>query len=220
MSEVLPKAYRDGFQDFYGRDFIVTPEVLIPRPETEQLIDAILNLAGKAYLPGVMPSPRVLPENPNILDVGTGSGCIAITIKLELPEAKVHAVDISEPALTIARKNAIKFGVDPSIFTISDLLENINFTPDVVVANLPYVDENWKWLNKDLLDKEPKIALYANHEGLELIKNLIEQSASRNIKYLILEADPCQHKEIISFANKFFYYKREIRGFCILLELH
>ena len=77
-----PVAYQEGVQDFYGRDFIVTPDVLIPRPETEQLIDTVLNLAGKPYLTGIKPSPRVLPENPVILDVGTGSGCIAITLKL------------------------------------------------------------------------------------------------------------------------------------------
>ena len=220
MKEALPKAYRDGFKDFYGRDFIVTPEVLIPRPETEQLIDAVLNLAGKAYLPGVMPAARVLPEKPTILDVGTGSGCIAITLKLELPEANIIATDISKPALIIAQKNAIKFNVDPKIFKISDLLENIDVQPDIIVANLPYVDENWKWLNKELLDKEPKIALYANHEGLELIKELIRQSSEHKVKFLALEADPCQHKEILSFAKRLYYFKREIRGFCILLELH
>ena len=104
MSANLPLAYKNGYQDFYGRDFIVTPDVLIPRPETEQIIDTVLNLAGKPYLPGIKPSPRKLPPNPTILDIGTGSGCIAITIKKELPEARVYATDVSKKAINIARK--------------------------------------------------------------------------------------------------------------------
>lgn len=197
----LPRAYLEGVQDFYGRDFIVTPDVLIPRPETEQIIDAVLNLAGKPYLPGVKPAPRVLPKKPVILDVGTGSGCIAITLKMEIPEAEVKAVDISKPALKIAQKNALKFSVDPNLFIISNLLENVKFTPDVIVANLPYVDENWDWLDKESLNKEPKIALYAKEGGLELIKKLIDQSTEKRVKYLILEADPCQHEKIIEYIN-------------------
>ena len=109
-------AYSRGYQNFYGRDFLVTPDVLIPRPETEQIIDTVLDLAGKPYLPGVKPNPRVLPEKPIILDVGTGSGCIAVTLALELPEAKVYASDISEAALEITKKNASKFGA--SIYII------------------------------------------------------------------------------------------------------
>lgn len=184
--------------DFYGRDFLVTPDVLIPRPETEQLIDMVLNLAGKSYLPGVKPSPRVLPECPTILDVGTGSGCIAITLGLELPDAIVYASDISEPAITVAQKNAAKFGTTTS-FIISHLLEKVKFTPDVIVANLPYVDPNWEWVDKKALSSEPDIALYAPEHGLALIKALVRQATS---KYLILEADPCEHTEIINYARK------------------
>ena len=180
-----PQAYIEGFQNFYGRNFIVTPDVLIPRPETEQIIDAVLNLAGKPYLPGVKPAKRVLPPNPIILDVGTGSGCIAITIKKEFPEAEVYATDISRKALKIAQKNAAKHGTHIS-FTISHLCQNVNnpkdccprgvgstkrknsfythapsavnFTPDVIVANLPYVDKKWDWLDKESLSFEPAIA--------------------------------------------------------------
>ena len=210
------RAYLEGVQDFYGRDFIVTPDVLIPRPETEQIIDVVLNLAGKPYLPGVKPAPRVLPKNPVILDVGTGSGCLAITLKMEIPEAEIKAVDISKPALKIAQKNALKFGVDPNLFIISNLLENVKFTPDVIVANLPYVDENWDWLDKESLNKEPKIALYAKEGGLELIKKLIDQSTEKGVKYLILEADPCQHEAITKYARH--YQLLEIRGFILVLS--
>ena len=217
MSANLPLAYKNGYQDFYGRDFIVTPDVLIPRPETEQIIDTVLNLAGKPYLPGIKPSPRKLPPNPTILDVGTGSGCIAITIKKELPKARVYATDISKKAIDIARKNAEKHSISIP-FIISHLLENVNITPDLIVANLPYVDEDWDWLDKDSLSFEPSIALYAKDHGLKLIKELINQSTERKIPYLILEADPCQHKTIINFAKEK-YKPDNIRGFIISLSL-
>ena len=125
MNAVYPNNH---LKDFYGRNFYVTPDVLIPRPETEQLIDMVLNLAGESYLPGVKPSKRKLPEHPRILDVGTGSGCIAITLQLNIPKAEIIATDISESALKIAQKNAIKYGIDPHLFIISDLLENVKFT--------------------------------------------------------------------------------------------
>ena len=209
-----PKAYLDGVQDFYGRDFIVTPDVLIPRPETEQIIDTVLSLAGKPYLPGVKPGKRKLPENPVILDVGTGSGCIAITLAKELPEATVYASDISEKAILVTQKNAEKHGA--SITTIiSHLLENVNFTPDVIVANLPYVDKDWDWLNKESLSYEPSIALYADNHGLALIKSLIDQASVRQVKYLILESDPCQHKTIINYAQKAGFKHLETRGFIL-----
>ena len=178
----------------------------------------MLNLAGKPYLPGVKPAPRVFPSNPVILDVGTGSGCIAITIKKELPEAKVYACDISEKALQIAQKNATKHGVTIP-FIISHLLEKVNSRelplPTLVVANLPYVDPNWEWLDKESLSYEPSIALYADDRGLSLIKKLIDQSADLHIPYIVLEADPCQHDEIIKYASKKSLQFLEARGYII-----
>ena len=208
--------------DFYGRDFVVTKDVLIPRPETEQLIDMTLSLAGKPYLPGVKPGPRELPEHPTILDVGTGSGCIAITIKKELPEATVYATDISEPALQVAQKNASL--LDASITTIiSHLLDKVNShdipTPDLVVANLPYVDETWPWLDKVALSKEPSLALYAKDHGLALIKELIIQASSCHIPRLILEADPCEHSSIASFAEEYGYRLVQTTGFILYMRL-
>ena len=209
-------------KDFYGRDFLITKDTLIPRPETEQLIDLVLTLAGKPYLPGVKAPKRILPKNPTILDVGTGSGCIAITIKKELPEATVYATDISEPALKVAQKNASI--LDASITTIiSHLLEKVNTkdipTPDLVVANLPYVDPDWDWLDKKALSQEPSIALYADDHGLALIKQLIDQAAALKIKHLVLEADPCQHQTIINYAKKTGFSHRETRGFILYFSL-
>ncbi|MBO7657313.1 HemK family protein methyltransferase [Candidatus Saccharibacteria bacterium] len=185
--------------NFYGRDFYVDQNVLTPRPETEQLIDEVLKLCGKPILPGVKPEkPKLNPKKLKILDVGTGSGCIAITLKKELPETEIYASDISEKAIKIAQKNAKNLGA--SINTIiSYLLKNVNITPDVIVANLPYVDKNWDWLDRESLKTDPNLALYAEDGGLELIKELINTATS---KYLILEADPSQHQGIINYAKK------------------
>lgn len=208
----------DNYRDFYGRDFYIDENVLIPRPETEQLIDTVLNLAGTPYLPGVRPTPRRLPTTPIILDVGTGSGCIAITIKKELPEARVYATDISAPALRIAQKNAAHHDA-PITFIISHLLEKVNSTnfpiPDLVVANLPYVDPDWNWLDQATLSHEPAIALYADDHGLALIKQLIDQAAGLRIKYLVLEADPCEHRDITEYAQKAGFNLLETRGFIL-----
>lgn len=240
----VPKAYQTGTIDFYGQDFIVTPDVLIPRPETEQLIDEVLSLAGKSILPGVKPTENVLPDNPIIIDVGTGSGCIAITLKRLLPGATVYASDISENAIKIAQKNASRQNI-PIHTIISNLLEFINSQAgddpkgghqnacgskilgeegrqdppriDLIVANLPYVDKNWDWIDKDALSAEPSLALYADDGGLDLIKQLIDQSATLKIPRLILEADPCQHRRIIDYAqNK--YTLENTRGFILSLK--
>lgn len=204
-------------KDFYGRDFVITPDVLIPRPETEMIIDAVLNLAGKPYLPGVKPSEAKLPEDITIVDVGTGSGCIAVTLKLELPKATVVATDVSEEALKVARKNAEELGAEVE-FVKSDLLDDIKLKPDLVVANLPYVDENWEWIDKEALSKEPALALYADNGGLALIYKLINQAAERGIKHLILEADPCQHERIVDYAKKKGLGLAETRGFTLYLS--
>lgn len=226
--------------DFYGRDFLVTPDTLIPRPETEQLIDAVLNLAGISYLPGVKPSRRRLAPNPIILDVGTGTGCIAITIKKELPEATVYATDISTSAIKVATKNAVKHDA-PITFIISHLLDNVKSStkstgvatklttesgakptisttvsaPDIIVANLPYVDREWAWLDLEALSREPSTALFADQHGLALIYELINQATIIKPQYLILEADPCQHPAIIDYATKTGFKHLETRGFIL-----
>lgn len=199
--------------NFYGRDFIVTPDVLIPRPETEQIIDKVKSLAGLPILPGVKPSTKVLNNNPKILDVGTGSGCIAITIKKEIPETEVTGVDISLPALEIAEKNAEKLEADIDLRQ-SDLLKNCNEQYDIIIANLPYVDPDWNWLDKEALSKEPSQALYAENHGLALIKRLISEITHKP-SYLILEADPCQHDDIIDYAKKYGFQHAETRGFIL-----
>ena len=190
-----------ALQDFYGREFIITPDVLIPRPETEMMVDAVLNLAGKAYLPGVAPGQAKIPKHAKVLEVGTGSGCVAVTLKLEVPSLKVTATDISQSALEVAKLNSQKYelATDEIRFIKSDLLEKVAGEFEIIVANLPYVDESWEWLDKKALGREPALALYAKDGGLELIKRLIREAGERT-KFLILEADPCQHEKIIQYA--------------------
>ena len=200
--------------NFYGREFAVNPDVLIPRPETEMIIDAVLNLVGKPFLPGIKPNKAMLSLNLKIVDVGTGSGCIAVTLKKEIPEAEITATDISKTALNVAKENAKKFGTDIN-FVESDLLDKIDFAPDLVVANLPYVDKDWDWIDKEALTKEPSIALYAENRGLALIYKLIDQVAEQKISHLILEADPCQHEAIINYAMEKKYVLQETRGFIL-----
>ena len=181
-----PLVYLTGHKEFYGRDFLVNENVLIPRPETEGIIDVVKEL------------------NPQeILDIGTGSGCIAITLKAELPETKVHACDISEAALEVAAQNATRLDIDLDELVISDLTANINLENiDVIVANLPYVNPDWDFLSPEI-KKEPETALYADDNGLSLIKRLFDELAIKNYRgFLILESDISQQPDIIEYAKK------------------
>ncbi len=176
----VPLAYILRVKEFYGRNFVVSSEVLIPRPESEAVIDFAKELSVE-----------------KIIDVGTGSGCLGITLKLEISGAEVLATDISEDALKIARKNAENLRADIEFFE-SDLLENVEGKFDLVVANLPYVSRDWDWTSG--IEFEPEIALFAEENGLFLIKKLINQAKGRT-KYLILESDTSQQEEIIDFAK-------------------
>ncbi len=198
-----PLAYIIGSKEFYGRDFYVDENVLIPRPETEDIIDLTKDI--------VKDNDMIYPI---IFDVGTGSGCIAVTLKLELPEAKVVAIDNSDNALLVAKKNS-ELLKSEIILKKSDLLTGENGTPDIVVANLPYVDENWDWLEADTLKYEPLTALYAANNGLELIFRLIDEIAERKIKHLLLEADPSQHEKIINYAKEKGLDLAETRNFIL-----
>lgn len=226
-----PLAYILGIKEFYGREFKVSPEVLIPRPETENLVDLTLELIGgpegevleKALSDGSLEnSGRKTSKKWQILEIGTGSGCIAITLALEMRQrgtlGAVTAVDVSEAALDKARENTVLLGAEVK-FLLSNLLENVenvgNF--DVLVANLPYVDANWEWLDRKGLDFEPSLALYAEEGGLVLYRRLFEQLEGR-VKWLVLEADPCQHEVLVQLAEKNGYRLDKIDGFGVRLK--
>lgn len=183
-----PLAYIRGSQEFYGRDFIVTSDTLIPRPESEMIIELL---------------KKITSERGTLLDVGTGSGCLAITAALECPWLTVTACDIAPATLKIARRNAEAHDAPVNFFT-SDLLavpleEKQAF--DRIIANLPYVDPSWE-ISAELAF-EPAHALFAQQRGLALIDRLIEQIPQVLNKNgaLLLEADPRQHAEIIIHAK-------------------
>lgn len=182
-----PIAYILGHKEFYGRDFMVSPNVLIPRPESEAILEILKDLQ---------------PET--IVDIGTGSGCLAVSAKLELPESKVIATDISEDALQMARQNANSLNAEIT-FVVSDLLSGIKTVtsaqPVTIIANLPYVDKSWKASPETKF--EPSQALFADDDGLHLIKKLILQ-ASRKLRpgdNLVLEADKRQHKQMTKYTE-------------------
>lgn len=226
-----PLAYILGYKEFYGRDFEVSPEVLIPRPETENLVDLTLELiegfrkgvSGKEPSGGGF-SDFGLETAPRwqILEIGTGSGCIATTLSLEMAtrgvSGVVTATDVSEAALAQARKNARRLGAEVR-FLRADLLCGVSQVADfeVLVANLPYVDRDWDWLNSEGLDHEPALALYAEEKGLELYRKLLEELEGR-VKWVILETDPCQHEELAKLATKNRYKVDKIEGFGVRLR--
>lgn len=182
-----PLAYLVGHKEFYGRDFVVSPAVLVPRPETEQMIALLLQL--------------IQPTQRTIADVGTGSGILAITAQLELPQCQVDAYDISPEALAIAQRNAQQHGATSVKFIQSDLLAAAQQRYDVILANLPYVSPTWQRDDRETAH-EPALALFAEDDGLALISTLLAQTEQwlAPSGLLILEADPCQHSRIIARA--------------------
>ena len=154
----VPIAYILGYKEFYGRKFTVSPSVLIPRPESEDLISLFLELTASEI------------TEKTLIDVGTGSGCLGITAKLERNNLSVILSDISKPALKITEKNADTLKADVTIQQQS--LLNGQIRPvDYIFANLPYVDKDWDVSPE--LKYEPELALFAEDEGLKLISELI-----------------------------------------------
>lgn len=165
-----PLQYITSHQEFYGLDFLVTPDVLIPRPETEFLVERVINLA------------RDLPT-PVITDIGTGSGCIAIALAVHLPDARIVATDISTATLEVARFNIRRHGVQARV----ELLEGDLSQPlrrlkldgriDIIASNPPYVDEGTsELLQREVRDWEPHTALFGGVDGLDFYRRLIAES--------------------------------------------
>ncbi|MGC2322118.1 MAG: peptide chain release factor N(5)-glutamine methyltransferase [Terriglobales bacterium] len=161
-----PAQYITGHQEFWGMDLIVSPAVLIPRPETEHVIETVLELAR------AMQAPR-------IIDLGTGSGCIALALAAELPWARVEAVDISSAALEVARANGHRLQLDHRvIFSQRDLLAGASAaTYDFIVSNPPYVPESEpEKAQREVREFEPKVAVFAGESGLEVYRRLVPQA--------------------------------------------
>lgn len=201
----VPIAYILGYKEFYGRRFTVSPSVLIPRPESEDLISLFLELTASEIAEKVL------------IDVGTGSGCLGITAKLERSNLSVILSDISKPALNIAEKNANALNADVHIQQQS--LLNGQLKPvDYIFANLPYVDKNWDVSPE--LQYEPDIALFAEDEGLKLILQLIAQAPRclTSEGLLFIEADPQQHNRIIDEAVKNGFVKERVLNYILVMR--
>lgn len=197
-----PLAYIIGHREFYGRLFKVTPSVLIPRPESEAIITCLRKYG---------------PHTGRLIDVGTGSGCLGITAKLEIPALDVTLTDNSRHALAVARENATRLHAHVDIIQ-SDLLSATFGTFDGIIANLPYVDASWE--RSPETNCEPSEALFANNNGLALINKLIIQTgtALNNSGWLYLEADPRQHTAIIARASRLQLVHRVTDGFCLVFQ--
>jgi release factor glutamine methyltransferase len=197
-----PVAYLLGEKEFYSMSFTVRPGVLIPRPETELLVDEVC---------GWLTERRI--QKPRICDVGTGSGAIAVTLKNKMPESAVTAIDISEEALGIARENATKHGVDVE-FQKGDLLDEVNAKFDCVVANLPYIsEEEYKSLSVEVREFEPKTALVSGNTGLELIEKLVAQVGRGNRSDAIfLEIGFGQETQVREIMNRNDFVKIKVRN--------
>jgi release factor glutamine methyltransferase len=184
----VPAQYITGHQEFWGMDLIVSPAVLIPRPETEHVIETVLELA-RVNASGGQERPS---HTVRFLDVGTGSGCIALALAKEFPRAEIHASDISAPALEIARANAARHQFEKRIhFHQADLLEGLNLVGlDFVVSNPPYVGESEEdQVQLEVRKYEPRGAVFSGPTGMEAIHRLVPQAlaALRPGGWLVLE---------------------------------
>lgn len=162
-----PTAYIVGSREFFGLDFRVTPTALIPRPETELLVEATLQRIASV-------------DYPEVIDVGAGSGAIAVAVAVGHPTVRVLATDISDQALMLTRENAERHDVANRVNVVrTDLLAAIRGHADVVVANPPYVrSADWQRLDPEIRDHEPRLALDGGPDGLVVVRRLLEQAAT------------------------------------------
>ncbi|MBI2601095.1 peptide chain release factor N(5)-glutamine methyltransferase [Candidatus Daviesbacteria bacterium] len=209
-----PKQYLQGFAEFYKLKLKLTPDVLIPRPETELLVDEVLKSIKYDVL-----SSKVEEKNILVIDIGTGSGNIAISIAKNAPGVKVFATDISSRALKVAQKNAKLHGVENQIkFIQSNLLANYPLQPAcrqagpttynlIIITNLPYIpSERIPYLDPSVKNYEPNIALDGGKDGFELYRKLFKQIKKANInpKLIVGEIDYTHGELAISESLKYF----------------
>lgn len=197
-----PLAFIRGRAEFYGRTFMVNEHVLVPRPETESMVVLLKKLT--------------LEDLPRIADIGSGSGCLAITAALEFPTAHVVAYDISPEALQLAHKNARRFAVDVQ-FIQSDLLNDQPEYFDAVMANLPYVPIDYP-INK-AATFEPHLALFGGKDGLELYRRLFKQLQATRSKFVITESLLSQHAAMAAMAKTAGYSTIEADGLAQLFTI-
>ena len=200
-AEHEPLAYVRGKTEFYGREFVITPAVLEPRPESETMIDLLkqLHTAGKL----TVSKDKLL----RLADVGTGSGALGITVKLELAgviEATVDLLEIDRKAAAVAQMNVDKYTTDVRVI-ISDLLDDSSQDYDVLLCNLPYVPDGYTINNAALC--EPKLAIFGGPDGLNLYRQLFKQigKLKKRPLFILTEALPPQHLDLAAIAREHSY---------------
>jgi len=206
-----PTAYIIGHREFYGLDFHVNPSVLIPRPESELLVEKALSLAQSHNMS-------------TIADIGTGCGTIAISLALNLPHAKIYATDISASALEVTLINCQKHGVVNRIHLLQgDMLNPLPEPVDLIIANLPYVKES----EIDALGFEPTLALSGGADGLKKIHQLCQQVSSKlhPTGYLLLEIGQGQGRAVTALLHNLFPYAKievapDLGGIDRVVSLH
>ncbi len=189
-----PLSHLTGTKEFWSLAFEVSPSVLVPRPETEGLVEKVLELSTRG--------------EEDIVDVGTGSGCIAVALARELPRARIRAVDVSERALRVARRNAARHKARHIEFRRSDLLAAFRGTGlkfDFIVSNPPYIARaEWDGLPRDVREFEPRRALLAGASGLETIERLVRRAASflKPGGYLVFEIGEGQRDAVLALFGR------------------
>lgn len=199
----IPLAYIRGRVAFFGRDFIVNKHVLVPRPETEAMIEILKSIA--------------LPPRPRIADIGTGSGCIGITAALELPGSEVYLYDIDRPAMDVARANVVALHARVHIARM-DLLSATDKQFDIICANLPYVPDAYP-IN-EAARHEPKLALFAGSDGLDLYRTFWSQIQAllQAPRFVLTESLPEQHEALAGLAKEAGYTPASTSGLIQLFE--
>jgi release factor glutamine methyltransferase len=198
-----PVAQILGHREFWGLEFEVTADVLVPRPETEILVEeSIAFLRGRA--------------SASVIDVGTGSGCIAVSLAHSLPSIRVLALDLSDPALAVARRNAVTLGVaERIVFRQGNVLDGVDVIADLIVSNPPYVaDADAARLQPEVVEFEPHLALFGGEDGLQVMRRLMAQSARRLAPdgRLIVEFGFDQERVIRALAAAYGWDVRHIRA--------
>ena len=191
-----PLSYITGTREFYSLSFEITEDVLIPRQETELLVEAVIEFSKKRDWSLL-----------NIVDVGTGSGAIAVAIAVNIPFARVTAIDISPEALNVADVNRRTHGVhDRVLLRLGNLLEPLSGEMNIIVSNPPYVPEgDIDGLQREVL-REPRVALDGGPDGLTVVRNLLRQAKSKlsSLGMVVFEIDPTQARKASQLSKKMF----------------
>ena len=196
LKKSIPLAYITGFQPFYNNNFVVTPHVLIPRPETEILVEEVIKTGEKIYAE---------KQSVKILDLGAGSGCIGLSIAAEKPKWNICLSDFKKEIANIIYENKIRLNIKNCVITVGNWLTAFSEDSfDIIVTNPPYIDKTSDMIGDNVREFEPSYALFADNSGLSYIKEIIVSSkmSLKNNGYLFIENGFDQSEEIRCFLDK------------------